>query len=217
MAIRGWNGAWLLALAVLAGPASAVTLGQKDTFQDGTTDSWISGGPNPNPPLNIANGGPAGAGDRYLLVTANGAGQGGKLVIFNLAQWTGNYLTAGVGTIGMDVDNFGATELDLRLEFIGGAGSAYSTNPVIVPVGTGWQHVTFLVTPSALTGSAATALGATTELRLYHGDAAALNVVAQLGIDNVTAAAVPEPSPALSLTAGLAALFVIARRRRRPG
>lgn len=45
---------WILAV-LAASPALAITLGQVDDFQDGTTEGW-SGGASPT---NVATGGPA--------------------------------------------------------------------------------------------------------------------------------------------------------------
>jgi hypothetical protein len=201
-------------LSVLfAGPALALDVGMVDTFQDGSTNFWDTGGPSPNPPTNQATGGPAGAGDKFMLATASGVhGPGGKLVVFNAAQWLGNYTALGLTAITMDVDNFGGSALDLRLQLSSLGATAYTTSAVSVPAGSGWQHVTFSLLPSALTGSVAVVLGGVTELRLYHGTSAAVDVAASLGIDNITA--VPEPGRALSLCAGLLALAGIARRRR---
>src|SRR5262245_31977559 len=85
--------AWLvLAAVLLLTPAvgSAVVIGQIDDFEDGTTQDWGSGSSNPNGPANVADDGPAGAGDNFLQLTANGAGSGGKLVAFCTEQWAGN-------------------------------------------------------------------------------------------------------------------------------
>ncbi len=40
----------LFASLVTAAPSAAVTLGQLDDFQDGTSQGWGSGPLNPNPP-----------------------------------------------------------------------------------------------------------------------------------------------------------------------
>ena len=59
-------------LLASATPLAAVTLGQQDTFSDGSTQGWSEGLVSPNPPTNIATGGPAGAGDRYLQNISSG-------------------------------------------------------------------------------------------------------------------------------------------------
>jgi hypothetical protein len=217
MAVRGWQN-WAGALGVLfAGPALALNVGMVDTFQDGSLNGWDTGGPSPNPPVNQVTGGPAGAGDKFMLATASGVhGPGGKLVVFNALQWLGNYTALNLTSITMDLDNFGSTALDLHLQLSGVGATAYTTSGVVLPAGSGWQHVTFSLLPAALTGAAATVLGGVTELRLYHGTSAAVDVAASLGVDNI--AAVPEPGRALSLGAGLLALAAITRptsRRRR--
>ena len=217
MAVRRWqfvSGA-LSALSVFCvGPALALNVGMVYTFQDGSTNGWDTGGPSPNPPVNQATGGPAGAGDKFMLATASGVhGPGGKLVVFNAAQWLGNYTALGLTSITMDVDNFGASALDLRLQLFSSGATAYTTTAVVLPAGSGWQHVSFSLLPPALTGSAALVLGGVTELRLYHGTSAAVDVAATLGIDNI--AAVPEPGRALSLGVGVGLLTLAGITRRR--
>jgi hypothetical protein len=214
MAIRRWHLLWGALCVQLAGPAGAASVGMVDTFQDGSTNGWVTGSPSPYPPVNQATGGPAGAADKFMLATATGVqGPGGKLVLFNTAQWQGSYTALNLTAISMDLNNFGSTALDLRLQLTGAAATAYTTGAVVLTAGGGWQHVSFSLLPAALSGSAALVLGDVTELRLYHGTSAAANVVASLGIDNITA--VPEPGRALSFVAGLLALAVTTRRRLR--
>ncbi len=204
------------ALALIPWGAQAITFGQLDDFQDGSTQGWGSGAANAAPPVNVGSGGPAGAGDGYLLVTATGVrGPGGKLVTLSGPAWTGNYLAAGVSGIVMDVANFGSTDLSLRLYLLGEAGaSAVSLQPFVLPAGSGWAHAFFDLSPAALSGDAADALANVTSLRLFHGPDAfypGTDIAARLGVDNI--GAVPEPAPALLLAAGLVA--VAWRRRRR--
>jgi hypothetical protein len=203
-------------------PAVAVTLGQTDNFEDGTTQGWLVGllgAPHPAPPQNIPSGGPAGTDDNFLLLTSvGGAGAGSRLTAINLgAQWAGDYLASGVGTILMDVNNFGDSDLSLRLlvadPTVGPPDNqAFSTNPVIVLAHSGWTRVIFPFSPGDLTpdlGSVVTALTNATELRIFHSTAVDFPgeaVVAKLGVDNITA--VPLPSTALLLLgSGLLALL----------
>jgi len=81
---------------VLCTAAPAVTIGQIDVFTTGT-ENWIAPDPtNPNPPT-TALGGPGGAADPYLQLIASGnPGPGGKLTVLNGAQWTGDFLAAGI-------------------------------------------------------------------------------------------------------------------------
>lgn len=214
-------------LALVAVPATAVTLGQVDTFGDGTVQGWNVGAPSPVPPVNVANGGPTGTHDNFLKLTSNGGrGPGSKLVAMNEAQWTGDYIAAGVSSISMDVSNLGHTNLSLRLVFANEAGGSpldiAISNAIIVPANSGWTNVAFNIDPAQLTPEVGTATGAlkrTTELRLYHGLTATspgTPSVSQLGVDNIRAvghaSTVPEPSSLALLGAGITGVF--ARRRR---
>ena len=94
----------IVLLAALAPAAArAVIVGQNDTFQDGTTANWTNGG---TPPANVSTAGPGGAGDRFMELTADGSGSNGRLTAFNRSQWLGDYISAGVTEIDMDLNNF---------------------------------------------------------------------------------------------------------------
>jgi hypothetical protein len=217
-------GVALMGLGTVA-TSQAVVFGQTDDFEDGTTQGWISallGAPNPNPPVNVGTGGPAGTDDSYLLITSNGlTGPGGRLVSMNLSQWSGDYTTAGVTTITMDVKNFGNDDLNLRLLFetVGGQGPsdiATTTNSVFLAGGSGWTTVQFDISADDLTsllGSVDTALSSASVLRIFNSPTASFPPVistSSLGVDNVHA--VPEPASLAAMVGGLAFL---ARRRRR--
>lgn len=235
--------ATLAALAALAPllaatPAGAqVRLGHRDDFEDGTTAGWrVGGGPvggtHPAPPRVVADG-RRGADDDFLLLTAIGGGigdvpvPGSRLSAFNTGSaWTGDYRAAGVGAVSMWVNNLGTTELFLRLAIVDfpdvpgpPVGAALSFAPVALPGSSGWTRVTFSLHPRALVGAFGTGLGtlrSVDELRLYHRTDVGFppeSVVAQLGVDDVTA--VPEPSTVALLGGGLLALGAAARRRRR--
>ena len=210
--------AWLLAALLAASSAAAVTQGQQDDFTS-SADGWARG--------DAVLGGPGGASDGYLEVTSlGGSGQNSRLVTFNQLQWAGDYLDAGVESIGVFLDNRGATALQIQLAFgdmiapiVGG--TWYATNPVALPAGSGWTFVVFPIGSGDLQRVQGTAtyddlMANVVTLRLLHGDvpqAMGDPIVAKLGIDQIVA--MPEPGANALLASGIAALVACARRRGR--
>jgi len=193
------------------------TLGQTDTFQDGTTDGWQTG--RSGSPRNVSTGGPAGAADAFLEMTSTGTGgPGSKAIIFNHAQWAGNYTSAGVTEIDMDLKNLGTTPLHMRLAFNQfGGGPGYETiNAVALPTGSGWQHAIFRIgsadlTPLESPPSLATVLSNVAEVRILSAASPSLDgdiIATAIGIDNIKA--VPEPMSGCVL---VAAAPLLLRRR----
>ncbi len=219
----------LLALALAPDPAAAqVTAGQVDTFEDGTTNGWTvglgpGGGGSPVPPVNVPTGGPGGDGDAFMRLTAiGGDGPGSRLSALNIGnQWAGDYLAAGVTHIRMDAINLGSTEIFLRImvaDPIPGppVNVAFSFTPIVLPPGSGWLSIAFpLFGPDGLVaveGTLEGALANATELRIFHNVEFAFTpspVVATLGVDNITAAVVPEPGTFLLLCSGLLVLVLL--------
>jgi len=189
---------------IAASAAEAVTLEQVDTFEDGTTQGWVSGLGNPTPPTNVATDGPAGEGDAYLRVRSTRASfAGSKPTAINRAQWSGNYVAAGVSRISANVRNQGAAQLDLRLlieRSAAAGGQRFLTAPVSVPAGSGWVQATWQVDavnlipePGTITPvDAATALTQVGELRIFHNPGAFYPppaFIGEYGIDNIRALA----------------------------
>lgn len=205
----------VVASAAIASP----TLNQVNDFQNGQVSGWTDGGSAADP-VNVATGGPAGAGDRFLRVTSNGGfGAGSRLVTLNNNQrWTGNFNTDRVDAVTMDLKNFGTTPLSMRIA-IEGPGSTWwaTTTRFLLPADNAWHPARFDLTSTALTriegaSTLASTLPAVTEFRILHSAAANYRgdvIASSFGVDNIRA--VPEP-------AGLAAVVVLlpllARRRR---
>jgi hypothetical protein len=198
----------------------AIVVGQVDDFESGGLLDWSGGTNNPNPPANVASGGPAGVDDNFLRITANSSGgSGGKIIAFNSTQWAGDYGAAGVGSIRMRVSNAGATDITLRLILIATT-TVTTVDPVILLAGSGWQTVTFSLAPSNLTDGATSpaTLGNVTELNLLHAPTPVTNrqnapfLAGVLDVDNITAVAVPEPA-----TLGVLAACSIGLMTRRRG
>jgi hypothetical protein len=214
----------LLFGGILAPPnaRASVTLGQIDTFQDGTTDNWVNGG---TQPVNVPNGGPAGAGDNFLELTADGAGANGKLTVFNTTQWLGDYVDQGIDEIDMDLENLGSVTLNIRIAFksttSGGTVPGYLSAAVSLPADDQWHDEIFQLTAAAVIPIDSPAAFNTffdngeAEMRIIN-EAGTANldgdpVTSQLGVDNIRA--VPEPGTTALLLVCAGGLIVFRRRR----
>ena len=101
---------------LFARSAKAIDSGQLDDFEDGTTQFWGNGGGGAPPVINVDTGGPGGVNDNFMQITSVGGGGAGRfLVAYNQTQWVGNYISAGVATIEMDLRNQGSVSLSIRL------------------------------------------------------------------------------------------------------
>lgn len=206
----------------LSGPPSSITLGHADHFQEGGVENW-AGGSNP---VNQPTGGPDGAGDHYLEISAVSFNLG----TFNAVQWSGDYDAEGVDTIDFDLNNFGPDSLSLRVVLftpgcdLGGAACTAwtSTNATALASGSGWVTASFSLAEADMTrvlgsDSHTASLQNVERLLIRHDDGApdppgsGPLVTATLGIDNVTA--LPEPSGLSGLLAGGGALAALRRRR----
>jgi hypothetical protein len=213
------------AVFIAADRANAITAALVDDFEDGTVQGW--GG---STVANVANAGPAGAGDNALSVNSPN-----RVVINNQAQWQGNYSALGIKQISLDVRHQNGFPLALRLAFAGGplgpggTGDTYVTDDAINVVNDGlWHHISFNVTAadfvatsSNTSGSpnATAALTNVTHLRLLHNPApqefVGASGPATFFLDNIAASTVPEPAATGLLAAGTAGLFAFRRAQRR--
>jgi hypothetical protein len=185
----------LIAALSLTGSAFALSVGQKDDFQAGTDLLWTGG----TAPVNVPNGGPLGAGDKFLRASSNGAaGPGGHMAFYNQQQWAGGYPAAGIRLIECDMNNLGATALNMRLIFFSSTFSRYASNvSVDLPANSGWRHVYFPLRASDLvsvqgTDSYAVAMSDVIQLMFRHNPTPSANgvsIAATLGVDNITASA----------------------------
>jgi hypothetical protein len=198
--------------------------GQVDTFTDGTTAGWSQGFNSPNPPV-VVPGGPGGPSDNFLRVTATGIGAGGRITIFNRAQWLGNYNAAGIVAIEMDLQapDTNTQPLSMRIAYKVDAGQFspgyVTTTPFVLPPDGQWYHATFTLTAAQMTavGSPppfADLMNGPGEMRILHSAGTVLNgdpINAIVGIDNIRASPVPEPA-GLVVVAGVG--WWLCRRRK---
>jgi hypothetical protein len=209
---------------MLARASQAVTVGQIDNFQDGTLENWANGYNGPPPLMNIPTGGPGGAGDRYLQITSiGGGGPGSHLTAFNRDQWLGNYISAGVNGIDMDLLNTGDVTLSIRIAFkldtsFGAPG--YLSQAFLLPPDSAWHHALFSITPGSMipVGSPPpfnTFFMNPAELRIIN-EVGTSNLVgdpiaAQLGVDNIRA--VPEPATWILLSLAIPIALILRKRQ----
>ncbi|MEM9884510.1 MAG: T9SS type A sorting domain-containing protein [Bacteroidota bacterium] len=169
-----------------------VSAGQIDDFNDGTFQSWAQGAGSQGL-ANVAN---------QLEITADGAGQNGRIVAFNSNQWSGDYLTAGVERISIKLNNTSAsTTLNVRLSFgsqqSANNGTWFTTTDVAtIAAGSGQQEATFSLAAADMTFVRGTndynALFSNVAfVRIINSSAANSNqgdfVVATLLVDDITA------------------------------
>lgn len=208
----------LFAASMTAGlTASAVMVSAFEDFQSENT-TWQNG---LEPGIVSLGGGPAGQDDFFLQVPSyGGGGPSSRMIIFNQLEWSGDYIAAGIGQIEMDLANFGATELSMRLGFRETSGGGYvSLAPQPLPADAVWRHFVFYITPADFAGIStaktfAESLAAVQQFRILSqagGPPTSLkgdSLEGSLGIDNIRAA-VPEPATvwlalwAAALTGGL--------------
>jgi hypothetical protein len=176
----------------------AVTTSHVDTFQSGTTLNWSGN----SSPTNIATGGPAGAGDRFLQISANNS-------------------AAGIQAVEVDMNHFAGGPVSIRL-FVFGPGGTFAS-ATTQPIATGaWNHYYFGLMAADLTnvdggGDLAATLADVNRLLIRHDPAPTPTppgastslLTATLGIDNIRA--VPEPGAVVLALLGGALL--LARRR----
>jgi hypothetical protein len=199
----------LLTAAVIGAVAAAANAtpvpNQVNTFSGGNNGGWVNGDRTGDPPI-VTTGGPAGTGDAFLRVTANGGGgAGSRLITLNESTaWTGNFATAGVNAVSMDLKNFGTSPLAMRLCLEESGGTWYISNPAFtLAADNAWHSATFNLTAggfSLANGGTPFATGMTRirEVRVLDNpsiDFRGAAVSASFGLDNVRA--VPEPGTLL--------------------
>jgi hypothetical protein len=222
------SGIWLSVTILVGLPsvAECVTLNQVDLFQ-GSKDSWTDGHGGVNGTV-VATGGPNGAGDSYLQFSSGTLGGESKLITFNQAQWTGNYIAAGVGAVSMSLKNFGTTTLPIRItlrDATGGSnvGGYSSRNAFMLPADGQWHSARFLLDTADMSAVGtglpplSMELTAVKDFRLLVAAQPSITgstISGRIGVDDITAQrSVPEPSALALLAIGGAALIARGARK----
>jgi hypothetical protein len=126
------------------------------------------------------------------------------MIIRNLSQWTGDYVSAGVTRIEMDLRNPNDFDLMMRLAIAGptgpggpgGTGDTYATQAITIPADDAWHPVEFGIEPDDFThvgGSPPNiqaALADVSEFRILHNPSTSFIGAVVNGmffVDNITA------------------------------
>ena len=185
-------------LSLLFSTAQAqVQVGQSDDFESGTTQNWREGATSTNPPTVVNTGGPEGAGDAYLEAISSGnGGPGGRQVVFNRQQWTGDFIAAGVISVSVDVKNDGSAPLNMRIGFeLAPGDNRFISAAQTVPADGLWRKLTFDVSQGGLTSvggamSYTQVMSGVTEARIFSNavsDWRGELAVSTMGLDNIAA------------------------------
>ncbi len=171
-------------------------MNQVDSFQ-GSADNWNNG-------IVVSDGGPTGDGDNFLELSSGPMGLKPRLITLNQMQWTGDFAAAGIGSLTMELKNFGTTSLPMRMTIRDVAGNSsvpgYSTtDPYMLPADGQWHLAEFNLTAADMT--AVNPSGGTidpfsyvlmnvAEFRILSSTVPAVvgdMITAQVGIDDITA------------------------------
>ncbi|GAB5399890.1 MAG: hypothetical protein Aureis2KO_14750 [Aureisphaera sp.] len=181
-----------------------VTFGQisPDTFndfEDGTTQGWSNGGSSPNPPSNVPDGGPTGAGDGFLEeISSGGAGPGSRMIVFNTnAEWLGDY--SSILDLSFDAKSPTNDDLFVRVAMEGGSDDSAicTTASVTVSAQSDWTSYTLNMDASSFTlvsgsNTIEEVLQEVTEIRILHSDTPSFigqSIDATLHVDNISVTA----------------------------
>ncbi len=120
---------------LMAGAAHGIEIGIVDAFESGTTDNWEEGNISSNPPMVTAGCGVGGS-NCLSNVSSGGGGPGSRQVTYNREQWTGDYGTAGVTQVQMQLSNGSASEsLFVRIGITDGTTCFVSSDALVIPAG----------------------------------------------------------------------------------
>jgi hypothetical protein len=194
---------FVAALTLFNAPCWAISGGQLDDFNDATSQGW--GFNNGLDPVFVAeHEGPNGEDDHSILMSTIFSGHP-RLLVMNVAQWTGDWTGEGIVQVSLDVRNPNAFDLSMRLGIAGpgghgqgGFGDTHVTDAIVVPDDNVWHSLTFDVLASDFTAisgnNTAVALADVTQLRVIHNPNVQFvgeMVEGDFYLDNIQAIAAP--------------------------
>lgn len=197
----------------LATSASAVSVGMLTDFEDGMTAGWLGSG---SPSVITESG-------RTFLraVSFGGGGPGSHMAIHNTSTWRGDYQTAGISAVQIDIANFGDTAMFMRAVLHGADGTRFtSTAGQNVPADGVWRTYTFSLAEADLTrvllsASYASVISNVDRLMFRHDastpSSGGSSIATFAGYDNIRAI----PAPGAAVLAGIGGLWLTAGNRRR--
>lgn len=173
-------------------------------------------------------------GNPYLRMAADGSGEIGKVVTFNQdSEWTGNYITAGVNGINLDIVNMSSSDVVYLRILLGNRGNPQqsggtwflSETAIVIPAQSSWATVFLPLEENNMTkvGNLMGQVGTDTYEETFENIQAIRIMSARskfsvigdeflgvVGVDNISL--VPEPSTMPLI--GLGGLIIFYGRRR---
>lgn len=210
--------------------AEAISLASIDTF-DTDTEGWEIAGRGADPTFDNGlsfNGQPG-----FLTHFSDNSGPNSRwLMLSDESDWTGDYLSAGVGSISLWMDGVSGNADPIVWLGFEGPGGWFFTPGQVLPISDDWKRYEFDVTPDSLihstasggTGVAADTLAAVTQFEIfagpgpvnYRGNGNLLEggrSTSVINIDNIAAQPVPEPTSVVLLGLSLSAGAVLRKRK----
>lgn len=205
---------------------AAISISSVDNFSS-TSEGWQIGGAGTQP-TRVGSAGPDSQ-IGFLSHFSDGGGSQGKWLMWtSQSDWTGNYSSAGVTSIGFAANvSSGTAPVLMRIAFDGPGGWFFSTAQ---SVGSGWNQFTFNLdatnfTYAASSGGTATfldTLSGVTRFEILAGSGSvtyrsggdivqAGNSANTILIDNIVA--VPEPSAGALLISAAALMLCVQKRK----
>ncbi len=191
----------LLTLFITSTSLAQITAGLVDDFDTPADENgWEHQAGGPNPPTMQTVGGIDG--NFIKNISSGNVGAGGKMIMVNYqTKWQGDYITAGIKSISMQVRNNSAVTINLRVAFgvneFGGSAPHWVSNSVDLTAGSGWTTVVFPITEpymaQSTSGSSATYAAVMANVKIFRilssssGNHKGDQFAGEIDVDNISA------------------------------